>query len=608
MAALPKAAFFTAAVLLLSIATLTQSMRMRKWIVPRRSVVIALSLLVLFTLLSSLLSAFPTESLRGGYARGLGFIDLIVLTLFGWCVFLLFSEDQLRNVGWAITLAGGLAVLPGLWGIAQGAVDIRAAMAGTMGHPNFLGQLLTLTVPMTTALLLTETSRLRFLVMLLITLQCAGLLMTGSRAALLGAIIGVGLLLSVQARTDKRLRLWLIGSMTALILLMGVINVVPTNPIVRTIPLLQRLVFVPDHAHTQSLSVRETLWTMALAGIAERPLLGHGAGAVPFVLEQHFDPILLDLERYDAVPDRVHNDTLERLLAGGLLGFAAWLLLACLILRSGWTAFRQTHDPLMLGIVTALIGHFVALLFGFPTIIDLAFIAVLAAAVLRSDPSEMRVHPAIGITVGALLIVVTVFALTDDVRALAADRSFFRWTVTADRMTALPALERASALAPHGGYVPYLATEYIALEQHTDALALLDTTLHHFDRTDATLLALRGWTLLRQGEVSGAQQDFDRAARLAPFSPFVWRTMGTAWMEAKRWEEAIAALEHLLSFSPRYWEWDDSLEDRTAEEQRRYHVFFKQNPDFRTLFLHLAYAEGLLGDEEGAEEARRHAY
>ena len=42
-------------------------------------------------------------------------------------------------------------------------------------------------------------------------------------------------------------------------------------------------------------------------------------------------------------------------------------------------------------------------------------------------------------------------------------------------------------------------------------------------------------------------------------------------------------------------------------EHKCHRFIFRQNPDSRDLFLHLAYAKGLLGDEEGEKEARRHA-
>ncbi len=599
-AAVPKAAFFTSVVLLIGGATLWQTARARSRNVPPRSVLIALACFLVAALLSSLFSSFPMESLRGGSVRGVGFLDLIVLTLFGWCAFLFCSMDRLRTISWMIALAGSLAVLPGLWEIVQGTGDIRAAMGVTMGHPNFLGQLLVLTGTLTVTLFLRERGGMRLLLIALLVLQATGLLLSGSRAALLGALVGIGIVLAVRAGTDQRLRLWMMGFAAVILLLVGVINAAPSTPVVQRVPLLQRLVLVSDGAQTQSLSVRRALWTMALAGIADRPLLGHGIGAVPAVLEQHFDPALLDLERYDALPDRVHNDVLERLLAGGMLGLAAWMVLAFLVLRSGWTAFRESRNPLLPGILAALAGHFVALLFGFPTIVDLAFVTVLAAVLLQSDATTTQLRPAAGITAGIVLLLVTAFALTDDVRALAADRFFLRWTITADRYAALPALERAHALAPHAGYAPYLATEHVALGRNGNAADLLHAALHN-GRPDAALLALRGWVLLRGGDDDAARVDFDRAAALAPFTPFVWRTMGTAWLEAGRGAEAVSAFEHLIAFSPRYWEWDGTVAERTPEEQRRYHVFFQQNPDFRSLLLQMEEARRMAG-EGGVEE------
>ncbi|MDD5055043.1 MAG: O-antigen ligase family protein [Candidatus Peribacteraceae bacterium] len=608
-AALPKAALFSAVVLLLGITAGAKVLRDRIAMLPDKKILTALSLLIFFAFLSSILSEFPSESLRGAYA-GFGLIDLLTLTLFGWAVFLLFPVHKLLIFCRVIAFAGSIPVALGAVSILTGATDIPVAIGSSLGHPNFLGQLLTLTLPVSIALLIVERQQWRLLSGVLMFIQCAGLLLTGSRAALLGTLVGCGLIAFVLFRSSGKARVWLLTSVGAVLIIVFIANALPSNTVVRSIPLLHRLTLSVDssngHTTTQSFSVRSHLWGMAIEAIRERPIFGYGQGGVTSTLEQHFRPELLTLERYDAIPDHVHNDLLERLLAGGIIGLLAWIVFAFFVLRSGITAYHTTRNPLVLGLLCALVGHGVALLFGFPTIVDLAMTAAFAAILLQSGGHSRQMQSAVFFPSILLLLFATGFALSDDIRCLIADNEFLSWEQSSGSQDPLKNLESAAAQAPHSAYIPSLATEYIFRGREAEAIRLIDAALAN-GKPDAHLLIIRAAARLKSGDSLGAREDFSRASFLAPFSPHVWRTWGIALAESGDAAAAKDALEYLLSFSPQYWRWDGTIEPKPAAIHSRYNAFFIQNPDFRTLFLHLGRARFLTGDHGGALDALSHA-
>lgn len=73
----------------------------------------------------------------------------------------------------------------------------------------------------------------------------------------------------------------------------------------------------------------------AAPGDRYRAIVGYGPETMRLVIAPHVPPALGLVERRGALPDRAHNETLDVLLASGLLGLAAYLVLIIGILRKG---------------------------------------------------------------------------------------------------------------------------------------------------------------------------------------------------------------------------------------------------------------------------------
>lgn len=84
---------------------------------------------------------------------------------------------------------------------------------------------------------------------------------------------------------------------------------------------------------------RAYIWPMAIKGFAEKPILGWGQENFNYVFDKYYDPRMWAQEQWF---DRAHNVFLDWLVAGGILGFLAYLALYALPL---WYVFRKSRLP-----------------------------------------------------------------------------------------------------------------------------------------------------------------------------------------------------------------------------------------------------------------------
>lgn len=146
----------------------------------------------------------------------------------------------------------------------------------------------------------------------------------GTRGAILGLMAGAGLSLSalLLAARNTILRWGALGVIFLGLAGVGFFYSIRDSAFVDSRPLLNRLVeFNIASATVQS---RFAIWEMAWEGFKERPVLGWGQENFIIPYAKYYD-----LHLYGNEPwfDRVHNMFLEWLVAAGVLGFLAYVVL-----------------------------------------------------------------------------------------------------------------------------------------------------------------------------------------------------------------------------------------------------------------------------------------
>lgn len=148
---------------------------------------------------------------------------------------------------------------------------------------------------------------------------------TATRGAILGFIGGIFITAIIIALTEKESKFLKRTAQTiivsVIVLILGFLALKNTS-FVKESPVLSRFASISwSENKTQA---RGYVWPMALEGLKERPLLGWGQEGFIYVFGKHYNPKMWG---HEAWFDRVHNGFLEWLVAGGVLGFLAFISL-----------------------------------------------------------------------------------------------------------------------------------------------------------------------------------------------------------------------------------------------------------------------------------------
>lgn len=331
-----------------------------------------------FAVLSTLLSIAPRQSVWGSYTRLDGLVTLLAhVTIFTAVAARLRTRaqwDRLVDVVIAASLpvcAYGIAQAAGLEMLSWTRDYQQWRISTTLGNPIFAGSYLVLVLSVTAGALGSWWGRrghagrgARLAVYAVAgAAQVVTLGLTGSRGPWLAAAVAAGalalLLAAVQGR--RRLATVALGAGVAALAFVALLNV-PRGPLerLRNTAVLGRLAHLfsgRDQANPGD-RARVIVWRGALdlvrlpepivvpgggpdGAASLRPVVGFGAETMQHVFGAVYDPAFEQAERRNPdisaegvstfstrIPDRSHNETLDALVTGGVLGLAAFLALA----------------------------------------------------------------------------------------------------------------------------------------------------------------------------------------------------------------------------------------------------------------------------------------
>jgi len=254
----------------------------------------------------------------------------------------------------------------------------RVRVFGTMGHPNHLGGLIALVLPLQIWFVGTARAQGRRGAAVLLTvgavLSVGCLAATLSRAAWMAALVGVALHLSTSSTWTRR-RWVLAGVALAVVVSGSFLSRSAAGPASFTGAVKGRVLGLGDPGP------RLQIWRAAGDAFLEAPLLGNGLDTFGLAFERHRPPLFWARE-YDATPTKAHNELLHALATQGGLGGAAFLLAAGGGIVLGLRALRVASGGER-GLASALLSGWVAFLVltltGFAVVGETTLLAVGAA-------------------------------------------------------------------------------------------------------------------------------------------------------------------------------------------------------------------------------------
>ncbi len=194
--------------------------------------------------------------------------------------------------------------------------------AATGFDPNTFGLILALAIPLAIYLAVSAKSAMRWLYYVAALMVLAALLLTGSRAAFLAALLGFAFPLLCWRALAFSHRL--AASVLLALLLLSLAPIAPS-------PSRDRLATIPGELATGTLNSRKVLWKGGILQWVDRPLQGVGSGAYPAAITGWLNR--------PSVPGFVpvaHNTFLSVLVECGLIGFAFFSLLLLTLMAGIW--------------------------------------------------------------------------------------------------------------------------------------------------------------------------------------------------------------------------------------------------------------------------------
>ena len=211
-------------------------------------------------------------------------------------------------------------------------------------------------------------------------------LSTGTRGALIGFLLGVFSLIAVfllfSFRQKKRVAAFAGIALLLVAAFCVSVYTLRDSGFVKSRPLLLRLSSIQTTSPTAQ--SRFMIWGIAKDAFRERPLLGWGPGNFIIPYAKHYNPNLFGNEPWF---DRVHNMHFEWLVAGGIVGFAAYMVLILSSVIVLWRLWYRNHlEAISVSFLGGLlVAYLVQNTFVFDTVITYMYFALFLALLHSMD-------------------------------------------------------------------------------------------------------------------------------------------------------------------------------------------------------------------------------
>jgi O-antigen ligase len=328
---------------------------------------------------------------------------------------------------------------------------------GPFGQPNRMGGYIVAAIPVALALAIVAQDRVLRAGLLIAAFGLAlCLVATYSRGAWLGLAAGLVVLAATMLRWPELspgpgvlLAALACISLPAILLAPSVISRMESRQSAApawNLPI--------DPEREGSGAMRRAIWSGALAAAAHRPFLGWGIGAFREAFDRSKSSTMKRLEAEGGrTADQAHNHYLGLLTERGVLGLAAFVVLAALCLGAAATAMASGTPAMGRVLVAGLAGSVVALLAH--GLVDDNLVLVPHGTVLFANlgllaavPAAVRPEPRRAGWTGRLSMLVALVALGASVASFAASRDAQAASQAGPTGVAVSTLREASDLAP----------------------------------------------------------------------------------------------------------------------------------------------------------------
>ncbi|MFA6430413.1 MAG: O-antigen ligase family protein [Candidatus Paceibacterota bacterium] len=233
---------------------------------------------------------------------------------------------------------------------------------------------------------------LTYIYSILAALCVWGIWMTSTRGVILGLIGGLivsSVIIAIFEKKNKLMRNVAIGGLVTIVILIGGFFAIRDTQFAKENKTLSRFASLSwkDIRAGQGVA-RQYVWSMAIQGAKEKPILGWGQEGFNYVFNKYYDERMYDQEQWF---DRAHNTPLDILIAGGTLGLVSYL---GIFVAALWLIWKRRNK---LGIIDSallvgvLAGYFFQNLFVFDNLSSYILFFIVLAYLHASDTEEIEI-------------------------------------------------------------------------------------------------------------------------------------------------------------------------------------------------------------------------
>lgn len=555
---------------------------------PKRNVLLmSVAAFVAVIFLSDLLAVNPVKSFWSNFERMEGFVTIAHLFAFFAAATSVLSAEKLWRYFFDTTIAvSAIVAIYGLFqyfgfaGISQSTVRLDS----TLGNATYLAVYMLINVFLALFLVLRAEagSRQKWLYGIVIALEVFVLFNTATRGAVLGLVGGLLVTAAVLAFKEPKgsfLRKAAFGYMGVFLVLVGSFFALRAVPAAKEHPVIGRILSIS--LSDKTVRSRFMVWNMAWQGVKERPILGWGQESFNYVFNAKYDPGMYDQEQWF---DRTHNVFMDWLIAGGVVGLAAYLSVFAAVLYLVWkrrSAFSNTERAVLTGLLA---GYFFHNLFVFDNIVSYALFFSVAAYVSSRAEREANANVSASVRTvrtgapyyAVAAVAAAVFAVTlwfvnvkpmranADLVAAITNRS---GSVNAEQLKSnLESFKKAIAGSPVGRQEAREQLFQIAraiwrsdapgeIKKEWADYAISEIKAQLAETPDdARMEVFAGSFLNGIGRYREAIPHIERAISLSPKKQTMMFELGTSHLNLKEYDKALAVLKTAFELDPRYGE------------------------------------------------------
>jgi O-antigen ligase len=482
--------------------------------------------------LSTVFAINRNLAMFGSYDRWEGLLTIVSYALLFWlAVQTLTGQSDTRGLTWSLLasayVVGAVAVLQSGFGLLGGGYFrdasgvIRADV--TLAHPDFAGIFLAMLFPIALARVVSRRSfATRVLSANIAIVISLGLLVTFTRAAWAGAIVGVIVVLALR-RGKLHVLPVAVASVILVAALVLSVAIVGSRPSASGANLAQAFigrVASSTNVGSGSVASRLNTWRDLPALIAARPILGWGPDTFGLAY-----PLYQSSNRGGEFFDKPHQETLGIAAAEGIVGLAAYLWMVVAFVGAFW---RGRHLVGAVALFGGWIAYMVSIQVDFswiPTAIPFWLLTACAVVTFTPKVEPLRIAtfprriaaPAVAIGAAALMLLL----IPGVVLPYLADTKYYATQAAADLHTARATIAQARQLARYEATYAVEAGVYaLNLDQNGNPAP------------DADLLA--------------AREAFETAGRLGGFSPEMFQLLAVVDERIGDHAAAVAAARRAL--------------------------------------------------------------